>query len=321
VDPPDYAKWRTTVQLLTDAGVLFVCATGENDQFFHAPTNVPVPARAPAALAVGSIGTNSLDFEISEFSSKGPVTWMNVTGFMDYPYPPGLLKPDLVAPGEGVLSVKKGGGYTSGFTGVSFATPFVSGVAALLLGRNMNLTPYDLRFILEETAFHTTHATNYPNPRYGWGRVDAAAAVNYLQTNWTNVTATAYNLTVSNGGLKQTNGITLIYASVTNTGGEVVGNVEMRFYCTNDLNVTTKDLDPNGDGDPEDSKLGYIGSYFVPVVGPKGSKHETFQGFVLWQPPPQFTQGRFGVWVRAGATARAEQDTTDNGIVFTASSP
>ena len=42
------------------------------------------------------------------------------------------MKPDIVAPGVSVTSVMVGGGYGQ-FTGTSFATPFVTGGAALLM--------------------------------------------------------------------------------------------------------------------------------------------------------------------------------------------
>jgi subtilisin family serine protease len=319
---PDYATWRTQVQQLTDGGVLFVAAAGQGD-VLNVPTNVPIPARVPAALAVGAIvAVTPSDDETIDGASVGPVTWRGVNGFNDYPYPPGLLKPDLVAPGKNVKSVKNGGGNYTGpgklLIGTSFAAPFATGVAALLLSEEPGLTPYDLRFILEETALPKGGAgLKFPNTSNGWGSLDAVLAVDYFRTNWANVTAKPYNLAAVNGSLLLTNGLTLVCASVTNTAGEVVGNVQISFYFNQDQTATISDLN---NGNPN-SKFLPIGSYYVPLVGQTGSKHDNFQGCVLWTPPSGFTQGRFGVWVRAGASAKAEGKTSDNGIVFTASNP
>ena len=43
-----------------------------------------------------------------------------------------VQKPDLAAPGVGVMTAKTGGGYGE-YTGTSFAVPFVTGSAALLM--------------------------------------------------------------------------------------------------------------------------------------------------------------------------------------------
>ncbi len=90
--------------------------------------------------------------------------------------------------------------YTKFFLGTSAATPIVSGVVALMLEANPNLGWRDVRLILAETARKsdinnsdwstTSPATGQPqyniNHNYGFGVVDAEAAVNRAKT-WVNV--------------------------------------------------------------------------------------------------------------------------------------
>ncbi len=84
---------------------------------------------------------------------------------------------------------------TNGFGGTSSATPLVSGIVALMLDANPTLTWRDVQHILVETAIRndpadpgwTLNGARYPiNHKYGFGRVNAFAAVN-LARNWFNV--------------------------------------------------------------------------------------------------------------------------------------
>lgn len=84
---------------------------------------------------------------------------------------------------------------TSAFGGTSSAAPLVAGVVALMLEANPNLTWRDVQHILVETAMkndptHSDWATNAAgydiNHYYGFGRVDAGAAVALADT-WVNV--------------------------------------------------------------------------------------------------------------------------------------
>ncbi|MEU6747262.1 S8 family serine peptidase [Spirillospora sp. NPDC046719] len=63
--------------------------------------------------------------------------------------------------------------------GTSPAAAFVSGVAALLYSCNINLTPRQVKQIIEETASHNVPdpGWQWPNPVYGHGIVDARRAV------------------------------------------------------------------------------------------------------------------------------------------------
>jgi len=87
------------------------------------------------------------------------------------------------------------GDCTSDFGGTSSATPLVSGVIALMLEANPNLTWRDVQHILVETAVQndpgdsdwtTNGAGLLINHKYGFGRIDAAAAVN-TASSWANV--------------------------------------------------------------------------------------------------------------------------------------
>lgn len=76
--------------------------------------------------------------------------------------------------------------YATDFNGTSAATPMVSGVAALMLAANPNLTWRDVQQVLARTARQNDPTDSewafnfglFHNPKYGFGVVDAAAAVN-----------------------------------------------------------------------------------------------------------------------------------------------
>ena len=85
--------------------------------------------------------------------------------------------------------------YTGTFGGTSSSAPLVSGIVALMLQANPNLTWRDVQHILVNTARKndpndpdwTTNGAGYDiNHKYGFGAVDAAAAVN-LARGWVNV--------------------------------------------------------------------------------------------------------------------------------------
>ncbi|MEO1530321.1 MAG: S8 family peptidase, partial [Planctomycetota bacterium] len=87
--------------------------------------------------------------------------------------------------------------YTDSFGGTSSATPLVSGVIALMLEANPNLTWRDVQHILVQTAaqndasdadWTTNGAGHLVNHKYGFGMVDAAAAVD-AAVNWRTVQA------------------------------------------------------------------------------------------------------------------------------------
>ena len=81
---------------------------------------------------------------------------------------------DVAAPGAGILTTTRGGGYASP-SGTSFASPVAAGVAGLIWGANPALTPDDVEAVLEASADDPAGVDWHAD--FGWGRVNAAAAV------------------------------------------------------------------------------------------------------------------------------------------------
>ena len=165
-------SFDTALAAIRAAGILNVVAAG-NGGTSCGSINTP-PATSPDVFTIGSTTNNDVK---SSFSLIGPVT---VDGS-------NRLKPDLMAPGNSVRSAVPGGGYGT-ISGTSMATPNVAGVAALVMSANPALRgePEALEAILRETAVRLNPpgldcpgflSTAYPNHIYGYGRVDALAAV------------------------------------------------------------------------------------------------------------------------------------------------
>jgi subtilisin family serine protease len=95
----------------------------------------------------------------------------------------------IAAPGVDVLAARPGKPSGSGappssaydyFTGTSMATGYATGLAAVLLSADPKLNAADLRHILETSA--TDLGPPKKDPEFGWGRIDAAAALSETPT-------------------------------------------------------------------------------------------------------------------------------------------
>ena len=103
---------------------------------------------------------------VAYFSSRGPVS-------------PFYIKPDLVAPGAFINTTDINGNYKIS-SGTSFAAPHVAGTAALILQKNPQLSPQELKSILMTTSkiVYDQFDDRFPIEVSGNGRIDASKAIN-----------------------------------------------------------------------------------------------------------------------------------------------
>lgn len=155
--------------------------------------NVFAPGCFPGIICVGATthrlsiqNAEGLVFSGSEDKEAGKIGYYSSTG----PAMNDLLKPDVVAPGTNVVSSysslyhpKKevvgysdyeGERYPWGVnTGTSMSTPVVAGVIALWLQAKPDLTPQDVREVMQRSCRHPEASLGYPNEVYGYGEIDA----------------------------------------------------------------------------------------------------------------------------------------------------
>ncbi|NWJ77480.1 S8 family serine peptidase [Marine Group I thaumarchaeote] len=103
---------------------------------------------------------------VAYFSSRGPVS-------------PFYIKPDIVAPGAFINTTDTNGNYKIS-SGTSFAAPHVAGTAALILQKNPQLSPQELKSILMTTSkiVYDQFDDRFPIEVSGNGRIDASKAIN-----------------------------------------------------------------------------------------------------------------------------------------------
>ena len=147
------------VQLCKDNNVLIVAAAGNDGcECLH------VPASLPTVLAVGAMNDQGKPIDFSNWGEK-------------------YQNQGILAPGEHILGAKPGGG-TQKLSGTSFATPIVSGVAALLLSlqvqRGETPDPAKVRAVLLETAIPCTDKDTDDISRCLLGKLNISGALQYF---------------------------------------------------------------------------------------------------------------------------------------------
>jgi serine protease AprX len=187
-DPLNYA-----VEKAWSSGIVVVVAASNRGP---GPRTISKPGDDPFVITVGAVddqGTPGLgDDQLPNFSSRGPTA------------ADGLAKPDVVAPGAHMVSLRApgsaidtqfpsfiGSAYRKG-SGTSMATGVVSGAVALMLQANPTMAPDRVKYALTATA--RSDASSDPTA-VGAGVIDAYSA--------------AFNAPagVANQGLARSNGL------------------------------------------------------------------------------------------------------------------
>lgn len=150
---------------------IVVCAAAGNDG--PSRQTISTPAIDPFIITVGSADDQNTptrsDDSIADYSSRGPTI-------------DSLVKPDIYSPGTNIISLlapdstlaeqmpgKIVGEHYLELSGTSMATPICAGVVALMLEANPDLSPNDVKSILQTTAPATLDDL--------WGYIDAKSAV------------------------------------------------------------------------------------------------------------------------------------------------
>lgn len=166
------------VEAAWDAGIVMVIAAGNNGPKKQSITS---PGTSRKAITVGASDDQSLvdigGSNMKNFSGRGPTLEC-------------IIKPDIVAPGCGIIScltnsqelsekrlvkMKVVDEHYVQMSGTSMASPRIAGAVALLLSKYPDLTPNEVKLRLKRSAIDLRFSRN----RQGWGMLD----INRLLSN------------------------------------------------------------------------------------------------------------------------------------------
>ena len=172
------------------------------------------PGSAPSVICVGASGyrTSFVNYlgetHVYNTATNGAYATFSSAG----PTFDGRVKPDVLAPGQNIISsysswylankptARDIGSDVRHFThngrtyawnansGTSMSAPVVTGIIALWLQANPRLTPADCLDIIAKTSTRYDSSLTYPNTLYGYGQIDAAAGLAVIEQQRSGVT-------------------------------------------------------------------------------------------------------------------------------------
>ncbi len=197
-------------EIAVSKGIIVVNSAGnEGDDNWRIIT---APADGPNVIAVGAVNAAG---NVLGFSGRGPTA-------------DGRIKPDVMAMGIGVQAVVTGS--VSNYTfvsGTSFSCPLTAGVVAQILSAHPNATPQQVMNALHSTA----SLAGSPNNEYGYGIVNAVAAITALGPAFSNMPQTSAG-----------NGTINVSTKILSRDGIAPGSVRVYYAERNNSNFLTATL-------------------------------------------------------------------------------
>jgi subtilisin family serine protease len=166
-----YPSCETTfweaIDNLEAAGVVCIFAAGNEGPN---PGTMRIPADRISSefntFSVGAVDAGDPGFPVAGFSSRGPSGCDNQT-----------IKPEVTAPGVGIRSTSRTGGYVL-MSGTSMAAPHVAGAVAILRQFNPQATPDEIKRALMNSAQDLGQPGE--DNDYGWGMIDIRRALDFM---------------------------------------------------------------------------------------------------------------------------------------------
>ncbi len=199
VGPLNHDPMAWAVEAAWKSGITVVCAAGNEGDF--GTGGILSPGNDPFVITVGATDSRQTadpsDDTVASYSSVGPTLFDEIA------------KPDLVAPGNRLISLRAQGSYIDAnfaeniipladfaptapvgtvssylkLSGTSASTPLVAGAAALMIGADPSLTPGDVKKRLMKTADPVAGAT-VNQAGQGTLDVDGALASTVMAGGW-----------------------------------------------------------------------------------------------------------------------------------------
>jgi len=191
-------------------------------------STIDEPGNAKDVITVGSYNTKaqwpSLAGE-QDYSSSSPLSRLSYFSSIG-PTRDGRQKPDLTAPGAWICSALSSSSIAAAYLtnpdmvhkmnlGTSMSAPHVAGVVALMLSIDPQLTASRIKSILIDTATQDTFTGGVPNMSWGWGKVNALAAVETVTSSTTPEPGDGVTVSLAANPVKST--ATFIYHLPTET--------------------------------------------------------------------------------------------------------
>ena len=149
----------SAVEKVWEAGIVVVAAAGNNGP---KPGSITVPGVSKKIITVGSCDdifvygrTDNKRKENTAYSGRGPTCNC-------------IVKPDIICPGNRIISLKNNAdGYVEK-SGTSMATPIVSGIISIMLEKEPDMTPKDVKLKLIRNAMDIGYDRNIQ----GYGEIN-----------------------------------------------------------------------------------------------------------------------------------------------------